>query len=100
MAFDSIMSAAGQSFDFSPGLSAADFPITHWKLFTEGRSFSDPATRCEKDVVEGSPYEALCGALDSDANHSCTFQSFPTETHCGKYSKEMLSLCFPWFRGL
>ncbi len=99
--FDSILRPDGTGgFVLAPGLSPASFGIANWKLVTEGSAFSDPAERCDKDVVEGTPFHALCAILEADPAHHCVEQAFPDAKHCASYTSTFGTTCIDWFRAL
>jgi len=98
--FDSIVRQSGDTWEFSPGVSADSFAVQHWKLITEGESWNDTEEACTKDVVAAAPYQALCSLLDADDQHSCSYLSFPNIPHCGYYNSHLTELCVDWFLAL
>jgi len=99
--FDSVLRSDGVGgFVLAPGLTPASFGIRDWKLVTEGGAFSDPAERCEKDVVEGAPFRALCAILETAPEHRCVARAFPNANHCTAYTSTFGPTCIDWFRSL
>lgn len=98
--FDSIMRQEGAGFVFAPGVSAASFAVTHWKLLSEGSNWANTDSRCENDVCPEGPFRALCQAIDADPSRSCVFVSKPEEKHCEYFLGNLNTTCIDWFRTL
>jgi hypothetical protein len=100
VAFDSIVTRAGDGFAFSPGVTADDFAVAHWKLVTEGGSWADTVERCDEDIVPAAPYAGLCALLDSDDGHECVHTPYTDRPHCSVYYQQIKTICIDWFLAL
>ncbi|MCK6551423.1 hypothetical protein L6R52_36645 [Myxococcota bacterium] len=98
--FDTIVARAAGGFDFVPGVTAESFAVRHWKLVSEGSASANTSARCEDDVVGEDPFRGLCELLDADAEHTCTFATFPDDAHCARYAQSFDDVCITWFRAL
>jgi hypothetical protein len=98
LSFESFMNESGSS--LVAGVGPADFSIPHWKLVSEGSSFTDGPDRCLKDVVPEAPLEGLCTALDADPAHDCVFVRRPEAPHCSAFWSSFQVECLDWFEQL
>ncbi|MEN9798171.1 MAG: hypothetical protein RL653_1867 [Pseudomonadota bacterium] len=93
-----VVPAAGGALTFAPGVGASSFAVRHWRLVSEGASFTREA--CAKDVVAGAPVLGLCAAIDSGPDHECSPVEFPNAPHCAGYWNSLETTCVDWFDGL
>ncbi len=94
--FDSIIDASTGI--LAKGVDLSLLPATDWKLVTEGGDFAGTATACDNDIVPREHFDALCTAIDDDADHRCQRESYAGASHCTYYPTHIADICVQWFR--
>jgi hypothetical protein len=73
----------------------AAWAIRDFKLFECGSAMA----ACTGDIIPGPPIQQLCSQIDAGPLHSCSFGSYPADSHLTCHANQY-DQCRTWFEGL